>query len=189
MAKKANRSRNTSGWKRKLAQQEKNNCFQAYQKAKTMQASPQGINSNDITTILKGTRNFIGVYAQDEIKNLSISKFPSYLIINLDSRFSKGSHWLAVGIFRDHIEIFDSLGFNIFAWPKIPCHLLNFLLKFSVGRNVIVSKRLQSDESNMCGLYCIFFILAKISLRFSQIQRLFCSNFRQNDKILIKLLK
>ena len=189
MAKKTKRCRICSNWKWKLTRKEKNNCYQAYKKAKAMQASSKGLNSSEITTLLSSTRNFIGVYAQDEIKNLSVSQYPSFLIINLDSISFGGSHWIAVGIFKAHIEIFDSLGFNIFNWPHIPCDLLNFLLKFSVGRKVLVSKRLQSDNSTLCGLYCVFYVLARITLRFSFIQNLFSDNLTRNDKVLINLLK
>ena len=189
MAQKTTRFRIRSNWKRKLTKQEKSNCIKTHQKAKQMQASSKGLTSDEITYFLGSTRNFLGVYAQDEIKNLSVSQYPSFLIINLDSSSSKGSHWIAAGIFRTHLEIFDSLGFNIFTWPHIPCDLLRFLLKFSVGRQVLVSKRLQSDSSTLCGIYCVFFILARITLRFKQIQDIFTANLQQNDKILINFLK
>ena len=176
-----------SNWKRKLTKQEKNNCIKAYQKIKECKETSQGLNSVEILSILNMTRFFIGVYAQNQVTSLSISAYPSFLIVNLDSQNLPGSHWIAIGIFSNHLEIFDPLGFNIFTWPHIPCELLSFLLKFSVGRKVVISDQIQSKNSTLCGFYCIFYILCRNTLQLPQLQRLFTTKLYKNDKKLIHL--
>ena len=99
-----------------------------------------------ITTSLKCTPNFIGCFAQDELENLTITSFPSFLIVNIDSSESQGSHWIAIGIFTERIEIFDSLGFDIFNWTQVPCTLLTFLHRLSVSRRVFTVPRVQTFE-------------------------------------------
>ena len=181
------KQRSTTNWKRKLTKQEKNNCFKAYKKIKESKEAAKGVTSTQITSILSSTRYFIGVYAQDQVSSITISAYPSYLIVNLDSRKLPGSHWIAVGVFANKLEIFDPLGFDIFTWPHIPCELLSFLLKFSVGRSVKVSKQIQSSKSVLCGFFCIFYVLCRNVHRLSQLQKLFSNKLYKNDKKLIQL--
>ena len=59
---------------------------------------------------------------------------------------------------QNKLEIFDPLGFNVQRWPNIPHHLLDFLHKFSLHRNIRISKEIQPLKSTLCGFYCVFFI-------------------------------
>ena len=179
--------RNRSNWRRKLNQEEKNNCERITKKAKVFKKTSRGLSTRLLTRFLSHTRNFLGVYAQDQLSNLTLSSYPAYLIVNLDSSQFEGSHWISIGLFSNRLEIFDSLGFNIFSWREIPCSLLNFLLKFSVGRKVVTNTKIQSDMSKLCGFYCLFYVLARNVMSFKKIKAYFTTDLKQNDKLIIKL--
>ena len=81
----------------------------------------KGIKETQILNFLKCAPAFIGCFAEDEVRLLSVQTTPAYLIVNVDDSSLPGSHWIAIGIFDSRIEIFDTLGFNIFNWSRIPC--------------------------------------------------------------------
>ena len=146
-----------------------------------------GLNSREIEIILNTKSHFIGVFSEDELQNLVIQSFPCLLIANIDTRNMNGSHWIAIGIFRDYVEIFDPLGFNIFSWTRVPCFLLAFLHRLSIRRKVLVSKCLQSDQSLLCGIYCCLYVYLRSVHTWNFIQSRFVAEVEQNDKILPSL--
>ena len=180
---------NARNWQ--LAKQAANNCNKAFAKEiKSIQKEKKGIENGFITSSLACSPNFIGCFAENELKNLTITSFPSFLIANIDSSEMKGSHWIAIGIFTDKIEIFDPLGFDIFNWAQVPCDLLDFLHRLSVTRRVQTAPRVQSDSSFLCGFYAIFYVIARKFLSFEHLSKCFCTNFlSRNDKILYDFFK
>ena len=164
------RARLLSNRRRKLTPQEKVNCQKIAKETKNFKENSTGLSSNKLITFLSDTRNFIGVYPQDRVKRISISSYPAFFIVNLDSRELPGSHWIAIGLFKHKLEIFDSLGFKLFDWPRVPCNLLNFLLKFSIGRKVHISDQMQSLESNYCAFYCLFYVIFRNIASFNKFQ-------------------
>ena len=156
-------------------------------KAKTNQMS-----ASFITKALKCSPNFIGCFAENQLKSLTVTQFPCFLIVNVDSTDTSGSHWLAIGIFKNSIEIFDPLGFTIFNWARVPCDLLDFLHRMSLTRQVRVSPRIQSDQSSYCGFYCIFYIILR---RFTVLRNIVArfsivfSKMIQNDNVLIQFFQ
>ena len=174
-------------WKRKSKSATKAsfNCSRQV-KIKIKEAKAFGpLNEKTIENILSCQSSFVGCFAADELSNL-IVKSPCFLIINLDKRNMTGSHWIAVGLFRNKLEIFDPLGFDLFSWPTISCDLLHFLHKYSFSRKVLVSKRIQASKSQNCGLYCIYYVIRRRFQSFKSLQSIFSSNFSLNDSILIK---
>ena len=177
----------TSERLRKPNQKTKNKCgFKKIKKEiKKAKKKSLGINTKQINSFLKCSDSFIGSFAENEL-NITIS-FPLYLIVNIDRSDMKGSHWIAIGIFKDEVEIFDPLGFDIFNWSRIPCNLLNFLHRLSVSRTITVFKRIQSDHSTLCGFYCIFYVLFRPLNSFKLLENFFISDLDQNDFSLINL--
>ena len=150
------------------------------------------LNANFISSTLKCSPFFIGCYAENQLKSLTITHFPCFMIVNIDSSEMNGSHWLAIGLFAEKIEIFDPLGFTIFNWTHVPCDLLDFLHRMSVSREVRVSPRIQSDTSNLCGFYCIFYIILRRFTLLRKIVACFTTTFSrmaENDNVLIKFFK
>ena len=173
-------------WKRKLTKKEKTIGHQIgieIQKKKNQ----KGLRASKIIKLLSSLPNFIGVYAEDELKTITISSFPSLLICNTDTLSLPGSHWIAIGVFKNTVEIFDPGGFRLFLLPRIPCHLLTFIHKLSVTRTIRISNLIQSDSSALCGFYCMFYVLARTSLSFKKIQSFFSSRLARNDSILKSL--
>ena len=177
------------GWE--LAKQASRNCNQSFtEKIEQARKKETVISSAFINHSLKCSPNFIGCYAEDELEQLSITSFPCFLIVNIDSIDMKGSHWIAIGLFTEKIEIFDSLGFNIFNWSRIPSILLNFLHNFSVSREVIISPTIQSNDSLLCGFYCIYYVIRRMFNTFNELSSCFDpKNRKQNDNILCKFFK
>ena len=162
--------------------------YRKMQKAiKKAQKTKTGISRLGILTHLQFTKDFIGVYAEDQVSNLSITTFPSSLIINIDPSHMRGSHWLAIRISRYSLEIFDPLGFQILSWPRIPCHLLNFLRRWSSHRRTIISPVIQSHSSVLCGFYCIAYIVCRQVFSFNEFLKFFKTP-EQNDNLLLNVL-
>ena len=180
---------NARNWE--LAKQAANHCNKTFAKEiKSVQKEKKGLNSDFITSSLNCTPNFIGCFAENELKDLIITSFPSFLIANIDSSEMKGSHWIAIGIFHDKIEIFDPLGFDIFNWSQVPCDLLDFLHRLSVSHRVETAPRLQSDSSYLCGFYSMFYVIVRKFLSFEHLFKCFCTKFlSRNDRILYEFFK
>ena len=176
---------------RELGEQETGDCFKSFaRKVQEIEKTNVNITADFITSSLNCSPNFIGCYAEDQVENLKITSFPCFLIVNIDSSELPGSHWIGLGVFQNKIEIFDPLGFNIFNWSRIPCGLLNFLHTLSVSKTVVVNPRIQSDESNLCGLFSIFYVLKRAKQSFVEVFAPFdLKNFEMNDCILFDLLK
>ena len=171
-----------------FAQQEKNKSASSritkeMQKANKTQ---KGVNCIFIQSVLKCSHSFIGCFAENELKNLAIGALPCYLIVNLDNDQMAGSHWISIGIFKNSIEIFDSLGFDILNWPRIPTELLLFLHRLALFKKVYCSKRLQPDQSSLCGFYCIFYVKYRPFFSFNLLENLFTANLENNDLKLFK---
>ena len=164
------------------------NFAEIYQKAKEVKAKQKGLTACDLNLFLKCAPHFIGCYSDDEIAKL-VLKPPCFLIVNLDLSTRPGSHWLALGIFPNIIEVFDPLGFDIFSWPTLPHGLLSFLHKMSFRKKVKVIPRLQSRKSTLCGLFCVFYIMLRSKFSLNAITGHFSSSLISNDRILIRFFK
>ena len=174
----------------KLGQQKARRCGQNI--GREIEKTKKGLSAQVITQSLKCLPNFIGCFAENQLSNLVITQFPTFVVANVDSFQMKGSHWLAIGIFKTSIEIFDPLGFTIFNWKRVPCGLLNFLYRMSVTRRVQVSPRIQPPNSHLCGYYCIFYLLLRsiASLRtINSFFNLLNSKLYRNDSTLYKFFK
>ena len=177
------------GWK--LAKQAARNCNESFEtKVKQARKKEIEISKEFINHSLKCSPNFLGCYAEDQLENLSLTSFPCFLIVNIDSSNMMGSHWIAIGIFSEKVEIFDSLGFDIFNWSRVPCSLLTFLHNISRSRRVLVSPRLQPNDSNMCGFYCIYYIIRRAFSPFINLTDHFdLSDITVNDSKLLQFFQ
>ena len=155
-------------------------------KIKKAQKHQKAIKASSIQRLLKCCPNFLGCFAEDELETLSLRTFPCFLIVNIDSSNLDGSHWIALGLFRDRLEIMDPLGFTIFNWTRVPCKLMNFCHLFGSRREIHVSKRIQPDNSVLCGYYCIHYVIFRQIFSLHKVQGVFSSNLNKNDLQLIK---
>lgn len=111
----------------------------------------------------------LGVFPFDKIPD-KYDHRPLGLIINIDNSEQAGRHWIAV-YFDSHGlgELFDSYGNS----PEY------FGLKSSLNYNDV---RLQSPFSDVCGQYCIFFLLHRCrGITMKEIVERFSNNVNKND--------
>lgn len=117
------------------------------------------MNSSQIHNILfrepASARYFAGVFPSDKIP--VIRKFPCTMVINTDKHDEKGTHWLAVYIQdKKNIDFFDSYGLPPEAYGE---DISRFVEKYhQIQWNKIT---LQSLTSNVCGQFCIYFIVKR----------------------------
>ena len=84
----------------KSAKQAARNCNKTFAaEIEKVQKDQKGLTTSQITKWLNCAPNFIGCFAEDELQNVTITSFPSFLIVNVDSTSMPGSHWIAIGIF------------------------------------------------------------------------------------------
>ena len=191
MGKACTKSKKRHERKWKPHQQEKRNCFKSVaREIEKIKKENLSITANMITSLLNCAPNFLGCFADDQLDQLKITSFPCFLVANLDYSNQAGTHWIGLGIFKEKIEIFDPLGFDIFNWPTVPCGLMNFLHRLSVTRHVEICPRIQSDSSRLCGIFSIFYILKRKTASMKEIYSSFnLTDFEANDCILLDCFK
>ena len=144
----------------------------------------EGITNHDITKHLGHLKNFNGVFAHDMLPTLS-KKTINFGVVNYHNRNQPGSHWVAYYYDpkQTYTKFFDSYGLP----PSN--NIKKFLLSF--GKPLTYNaKMIQATNSNRCGWYTIYFILASYKENsFYDIISHFDSNGKMfNDKILMRLL-
>ena len=185
------KNRPKSNWRRKNFK-EAPRCSQYRKNLKTVieKGQKEPLNTSDLLSVLKNVPHFLGVYAADELKSLSILNYPIVLVTNLDTKMEPGSHWLGIRITYTTIEIFDSLGFSPLLWGKYPKELFSFLSLFISNRNILISPILQQPNTVYCGLFVLYYILYRQNASFSTcIKQFKVFRLDMNLRILISLLK
>lgn len=96
----------------------------------------------------------IGVFAADYLPR-AIPRVPCGFIANTDISSRSGRHWVAFFIGDDNVvECFDSYGQH----PGVYNGLFRSWLHRHAKTVLVSGQRLQSDYSNVCGLYCVYFL-------------------------------
>ena len=145
------------------------------------------LNTIQLLNILKKDKDtlktFIGVFPKDRLP-LRLN-YPCCFILNTQRSYQQGEHWLAVyADEHQNVDFFDSYGHS----PNY-FNLENYLKKIS--RNYFHNTiQLQSYSSQICGYYCVLFLLYR-SKGFSlkDFQEKFSKNSNLNDFIILNLIK
>ena len=140
------------------------------------------MDENEINRRLKNVSGYLGTFAVNELDNLYINHYPSYIVINLDNRESDGTHWIAVAMYLNDVYICDSLG-ALLPSSAFPTGLINFLYRICFRRTLFITQQLQSSMSESCGLYCILFVFTLSKQTFSSFLSKFSTNLELNDLI------
>jgi len=127
---------------------------------------------------------YLGTFACDKLPEV-VYKFPCSLIVNTDPSFKNGEHWVAIYFDQDHCcEYFDSFGLL----PYIP-NIVSFIRDNSISlkHNHF---HLQSVNSSVCGLYCIFFLYKRCRQNsLGEVLNLFSfSNHKLNDVLICNFI-
>ena len=104
-----------------------------------------------INNLLKNYKNFIGCYSKDQIQLIENNKS---IIINLQNSYEPGSQWTALKRVNNGIYVFDSFGIGY-----LPIGIFKVFKNFNIIKNIY---RIQDISSNLCGMFCVFFILYDI---------------------------
>lgn len=128
----------------------------------------------DCSSMLK--KSTLGVFAADQLP--LPSTFPSGFIANTDNRLKEGRHWCSFYFQNSNtVEYFDSYGkplnyFNSY-FPK-------YASQFSTL--VVNNKQLQSVNSDVCGMYCLYFLLQRMNgVSFYNVVHSFSDYYECND--------
>ena len=76
------------------------------------------------------------------------------MIINLQDSNQPGSHWIASKRVNNTIFVFDSFGIG-----DIPVGIFKVYKNYKIITNIY---RIQDISSNLCGMFCVLFILYDI---------------------------
>lgn len=153
---------------------------------KIKEAPKKGLKCCDLLEILRFSKHFLGVYPADFLSSLYIHCFPAFLIVNIDESHEKGSHWIALGISKFEVEIFDSLGFNSERWGKFSPYLIKFLNRFYSTHKFRIAPVMQSPFSGSCGLFAAFYIINRQNFSFRQCCNYFSRKLHLNDRKLLQ---
>lgn len=132
----------------------------------------------------KLAENFIGIFSCDTLPK-HISKRPCALIVNTQPSHMSGEHWVCMYFdVYNNVDYFDSFGLLPFV-PEIEAFVLN-----NSKHQYYNLRRLQSSDSSVCGLYCLYFLYFKMRrVKVSTILDIFhFQNFAYNDRIVCKFL-
>lgn len=126
----------------------------------------------------------IGTYSADNIPNKPHT-LPFGFIVNTDPHNLPGQHWIA--FYADEhgvLEAFDSFGISPSKYS--PC-MKQFMKTFN---NVVVNnKRVQSLESNVCGQYCLFYLMCRCRGYFmSDVINIFSNDSTLNDQFVYRFI-
>ena len=110
----------------------------------------------------------MGCFSKDQIKLIENNKS---MIINLQDSNQSGSIWIALKRVNNTIFVFDSFGIGY-----IPMDIFKIYKNCKIITNIY---RIQDISSNLCGMFCILYILYDIKSKNNFIN--FLTLFNSND--------
>ena len=117
---------------------------------------------------MKDNKDFVGVFSKNNVSKL---KNNQSTIVNLGNSNDKGNHWIGMKYVDKKLFYFDSYGI-----PYIPDIIKN---QYSDNKIITNIYRIQSNDSNECGKFCIMFIQSNIKNESDYIK--FLLQFEKND--------
>ena len=94
--------------------------------------------------------NFGGIFRLQQLKDIKILSYPvSFIILAYD-------HWISIYITNETVEIMDSAGFISIEYMHKS--LKRFLRVHIREKDLTITPKLQSDDSNACALYATTFL-------------------------------
>jgi len=128
-------------------------------------------------------RSFLGVFPCDIQPNVEKKKFS--LIFNTGDSETPGEHFIAIYCQNDKLFYFDSYG-------KKPTdeNVIAFIKNIKKKKFIYWKKKIQHNQSNYCGFFCIAFLLHKYC-NINNFPQIFKSvgTEENNDKVVKFILK
>lgn len=127
----------------------------------------------------------LGVFAADQLP-VDLPRHPCGFIANTDSSTKTGQHWLAFFMKNNIIECFDSYGQH----PGVYNDEFTYWITKHTQTVRVNCQRIQSDTSNVCGLYCIYYLHQRLlGKNLDQIVSQFSRyDFEANDQYILNLM-
>jgi hypothetical protein len=154
------------------------------------QSPIRALDSIEITNFLRNkAKIFQGVFASNNIPASLALQEKFAIICNLSPDSSPGSHW--VTIYGQANAVYYLCSYGVIGYSTKNKSISSFLKKCRRPIN-FNWKRLQNDNSNYCGYYCILFVLLADRNRLTDIDLLstyFTNNLANNDKNCITYIK
>ena len=104
-------------------------------------------------------QHVLGVFAADQLPQVSDKSYPYGFITNTDVQAKRGQHWCAFyanGL--GETEFFDSYGLS----PRHYNHLFDQWLQNHSLQATWNTVQIQSEYSSVCGLYCLFYLRQRL---------------------------
>lgn len=129
----------------------------------------------DCSSVLK--KHVVGVFAADQLPSKRSHSFG--FIANTDNHNMEGKHWCSFYFPNQNIvEFFDSYGKSIDYYNSYFHEYVSTVSSVTVN-----SKQLQSVNSDVCGMYCLFFLMHRVNcVSFHDIVNMFSKNTEYNDE-------
>jgi hypothetical protein len=142
---------------------------------------------SDLRALIEKNRfvhsHFSGIYAKGQSFDL-IGAESKFIILNTSTGLENSAeqkHWVVIFRHYDTFEFFDALGGN----AKQFCNLVPREIRRSLKRLQVNTAAAQLHNSSNCGLFCIYFIYARIFLlerSFNYVlKHIFVIDCRQNE--------
>ena len=134
------------------------------------------MDAGDIESIVKCIPEFGGIYRLNQLQAVKILDYPVCLII------LSYKHWIGIYITKATVEIIDSMGYV--ASEGLDASLCRFLSAQIFNKDFLITPKLQSDESDDCGLYVVAFLLFRTLTGKSVCNfcELFTTDYEENSK-------
>lgn len=130
------------------------------------------------------SKKFCGVFPSDKLPQM-IDKYPCGFVANTDPSSEPGTHWVAFYFSSEQKgEFFDSYG-------QSPHYYKNSFGDFLKSHKwEFNTRKLQSDWSDVCGLYCIFYLSHRArGHSMNKIVQLFTNDTMLNDAKVSQFVK
>src|SRR6266436_8910700 len=151
------------------------------------------MNSLEIESVLKKNKwnryKFLGCFAADVLPTEISNQTPTCFIANTYQLSENGTHWVVFNIPKPgYLEYFCPLGISFYHWPIFVNYIRNVMCFESIIMN---RKRVQSLNSNLCGVFCIAFLIKRDKgISFALILNSYSTtNYLCNDLQTINFLK
>ena len=137
---------------------------------------------------LSSVQHFLGAYPFDFLPDKPYNGDFS-LVINTDKSTLPGDHWLVLLRKDSTVYFIDSYGrnYNDFTFEK---DFTNTVKKY-VGDEKIHHNKiwLQRLTSNVCGMYCVYFVRELVEHNLGSCLAMFSDNLAKNDQYVLNYLK
>jgi len=128
----------------------------------------------ELSDKLKNVYSFCGIIKMSDIDKIRFNESPiSFVVYYKD-------HWLGIFLSSKELDIMDSTHSAF----EEPCpEFINFLYNNRV-KKIRVNPVLQSKTTNICGYYCLYFVIERNNgKKYNSILQKFTNNLQLNDYI------